>query len=77
METCKTFDVPEAAAAMLLGFRLAASGVKCEVRIDGEEPQTVLVDLADDDAEGVWFEAIRQFKADLSETEAGDEESEK
>ncbi|MCC6127472.1 MAG: hypothetical protein IT426_21145 [Pirellulales bacterium] len=66
MDTCKTFHSPEAAAAFMLGFRLASSGVDCDVRIDCEEPETVLVDLNDAAAEGAWFDVVEQFKSDFS-----------
>ena len=66
METCKTFETPEAAAAFMMGFGLASSGASCDARIDKEEPETVLVDLADDTAEGAWFIVTEQFKDDVS-----------
>lgn len=60
-QTCKTFATPREAAAFMMGFRAAASE-DVFVRIDPQEPQTVLVDCEDDEAEGVWLRAIIEWQ---------------
>lgn len=59
-QTCKTFDTPREAAAFMMGLRCGASE-QIECRIDPEETQTVLVDIGDDEADGIYLEAAHKF----------------
>jgi hypothetical protein len=59
-ETCKTFETPREALAFLMGLRCGQNeGIGC--RIDPQETQTVLVDLEDDDAHGIYLAAADKF----------------
>ncbi len=62
METCKTFDTIQEASAFMLGYRMQSK--KIDVRIDLEEPQTVLIDCHSDKAEGVYLTALENYTRD-------------
>lgn len=55
-QTSRTFQTPEEALAFMLGFRAAASETVFAT-IDPEEPQTILLNLMDEDAQQAWAEA--------------------
>lgn len=53
-ETAITFETPGEAAAFMKGFHMAASE-HIFARIDPEEPQTVLLDIATEEAMDVYL----------------------
>lgn len=66
IKTSKTFDTPAEAAAFMLGFR-AAKERGIWVLVDEEEPQAILVDLADDRAEERWNGHCQDHRKELAE----------
>ena len=59
-KTSHTFETEAEAKAFMLGFRTAASEYNF-CGIDPEEPQTILIDHGDDDAEGCYIRALEEF----------------
>jgi hypothetical protein len=71
LDTCHTFATDDEAWAFMLGFRMAGSdGICCE--IDTQEPNTVLIDFRDaeadsrDEAHGHYLATITEWNREVA-----------
>ena len=65
METSHTCNNERESAEFMLGFRLGQCK-RIAARLDPEELQTILIDCNGDKADGVYFDALVEYREDCA-----------